>query len=254
MPVSLVVPNAGLLRLIWTLPGAGGMINVLGINLSTAAAIDQTVVNTLGALIKGHFTSTGWAGRIHTSVTLANVGVRDIRTAHRAEFIDAGAAVPGTGTGDALPRGNALVVSLRTALAGPSFRGRVYLGGFSETDNEADATATGALVTTAVSFVTSIQNDLKAAGWDLAVISRPGLEKTVTTVTVLPGGVTETNTHHTIARAGDMNPVIGIIGRNDIWDSQRRRSAPGSVSTFMAPLVAFSAQTGETTLSGKAAV
>lgn len=44
--------------------------------------------------------------------------------------------VPGTATGDQLPLQTALVVSLLTPVGGRSGRGRVYIGGFTETAND----------------------------------------------------------------------------------------------------------------------
>lgn len=203
---ALIVPNAAQMRIIWSLSGQLYALNVMGVVNSGSVAITQALCNTIGTAIKAGFTSSSHGAGIHTTVAIANVGLRDIRTANAPEFIDTGGAVAGTAAGDILPLQTALVVTLRTAFSGASFRGRVYLCGFGEGAN----TATGTINSTVncVGFVTAIKSALVASSLDLGVIHRP---------TAAPLPVT----------SGFITPVTSIVARDAVWDTQRRRAIPG---------------------------
>lgn len=203
---QLVVANAAQMRLIWALGGQLYALNVLGVVNSGSVAITQALTNTLGTAIKAALTSSGHGAAVNSTVTLANVGLRDIRTANTAEFLDTGAAVAGTGTGDLLPPQTALCITLRTAQAGRSFRGRVYLCGYGEPVNAAGGVASSS--STSVAFVVAIQNALIAQSLNLGVLSRPAPQ--------LP-----------IPRAGFITPVTSVVARDSVWDTQRRRAIPG---------------------------
>lgn len=203
---QLVVANAAQMRLIWSVGGTLYALNVMGVVNSTAVAITQALTNTIGAAVKSALTSSTLGSQIHTTVALANVGLRDIRTANTAEFLDSGAAVAGTATGDLLPPQTALVITLRTAQAGRSFRGRVYLPGFAESVSTAAGIYAG--TTHGVSFITAIKSALVTSGLDLGVLSRPNAEATP-------------------PRAGFITPVTSIVIRDNVWDTQRRRAIPG---------------------------
>jgi len=152
---QLVVANAGQLRLIWSVGGQLYALNVMGVVNAGSVAITQGLTNTIGTAIKAAMTSTGFVGQLHTTVSLSNIGLRDVRSPNQPEYIDTGAAVPGTGTGDILPLQIAFCITLRTAFAGQSFRGRVYLPGFNEGFNA--VTGTVASSGGAVNFVTAIK-------------------------------------------------------------------------------------------------
>lgn len=194
------------MRLIWSLGGQLYALNVMGVVNSGAVAITQALTNTIGTAIKSALTSSGLGSGVHTTVALANVGLRDIRTANQAEFLDSGAAVAGTLTGDLLPPQVALVVTLRTAQAGRSFRGRVFLPGFGEGVNSAAGVSTS--VAGPPAFVAAIKSSLITSGLDLGVIHRP-------TASPLP------------VTSGFITPVTSIVLRDAVWDTQRRRAIPG---------------------------
>lgn len=205
MPVPLVVPNAAQMRLIWSFGGQLYAINVLGV-VANAVAITQAITNTVGAAVKTGFASSALNAALYTGVQLVNVGLRDVRTAHQAEFLDSGAAVTGTMAGDALPPQIALCITLRTAQAGASWRGRVYLPGFAEAFNAGGGTANSG--TAAVAFVTAIKSALTTSGMDLGVLSRP-------------------NTAVNPLLTGFITPVTSIVCRDLVWDTQRRRAVAG---------------------------
>lgn len=205
---SLVVPSAVQVRLHWTLNGVD-CFNVLGGSVAGGFAASQAIANTIGAAILGRFTSSGLAALCATTTSLISVGLRDIRTANQPEFVSVAAAVPGTGAGNPLPNQLAAVVTLRTALAGRSFRGRAYFGGFIAGENTAAGAILAALNTALVAFVTNMQTDLAASAITLGVISRPFAGAAGPPVRP--------------ARLGSVTPVTGIVTRDTKWDTQRRR-------------------------------
>jgi hypothetical protein len=194
---SLVVPGAVQVRLHWTMNGADAY-NVIGGSVGGGFANSQAVADALDAAIKGHLTSTGLAALLAATTSLVSVGIRDIRVANEAEFVGSNAAVPGTGGGNPLPNEVAATVTLRTARAGKSFRGRMYFGGFIVGENTGTGQISAALNTTLVSFVQAMNNDMSAQGITPAIVSRKLLVAT---------------------------PVTGVITRDTLWDSQRRRKS-----------------------------
>lgn len=227
----LVVGNAALLRLGFATNTSTAMINVLGcIQTSGNVIFNQALANALGAAIKSSWT-TNMAPRCATTTALNFVGIRNIAVASQPEFVDTGASVPGTGVGEPLPGGSACVVSLKTALAGPRHRGRVYLGGFTETENVSPGVISPAAQTACQNFVTAVDTNLGTNGMRLAVVSRPAFSHTFTVSFTDNLGNVNTTTHTRPARPGEVNQVVGIAVRNNLWDEQRRRNATGSQST-----------------------
>lgn len=203
---QLVVANSALLRLIWSRGGELYALNVMGVVNSTSVVINQALANTLGTAIKAALTSSGLGAQISGGVAIANVGLRDIRSANTAEFIDAGAPTGGTAGGDPLPPQIALCITLRTAQAGRSFRGRSYIPGFAESVNNVSGQITSAVA--GVDFIAAIQSALVAQSLNLGVLSRPR-EAPLT------------------PSAGFITPVTSIVARDSVWDTQRRRAIPG---------------------------
>lgn len=205
---ALVVPQAAVLRLIWTLGGVQSAINVYGVVNAGNIAITQAIANTLGTAIKSAVTSSALVSKLHTSYALASVGIRDIRSANQPEFLDSGGPVAGTAVQGLLPPQTALVITERTAQAGKRFRGRTYLGGFDMSVNSTAGAAGAPTSTAAVAFVTAIKSALVASSLDLGVLSRP-------------------NPAAQPAIAGGVTVVTLIQARDNVWDTQRRRAIPG---------------------------
>jgi len=197
---ALVVPGAALVRLIWTISDIPFAVNVLGTRVAGTPTFDQSFANTVGASIKGSLNGSGMLPQLGPTVALANVGVRDIRTPSNAEFIDGGAAVPGSAAAGLLPPQVAAVVTLRTARAGKSFRGRVYLPGFAAVANDATGHIVPAVNTAATAFLESIRTSLPATGLTLCIVSRKNLSTEVVTL---------------------------AMTRDTQWDTIRGRATPG---------------------------
>lgn len=218
------VTNGGFLKLYWSFNGEIG-VNVLGVRIPPGvSSITQATADTVGAAVKAAYTAN-LASRQPTTTQLARVGLRDYRSANLPEFREAAPAAVGTlPTTDALPRGAALVVTLRTALSGKSFRGRVYLGGWSEADNDANGAQVTAAATAGVAFVNAVGDALEASGMFLAVLSRPSDRKVLTRTTFHPDGTSTVDTlSDESARVGGVTDVTVVEARNSIWEYQRRR-------------------------------
>jgi hypothetical protein len=196
----LVIANGMLVRLIWTRSGSAYAINVVGALNASAVAVNQALADSLGSAVKSAFTSSGFAARVSSTVSLSQVGIRNIAQANQAEFLDAGAAVPGTAAGAILPPQIALVLTLRTALAGASFRGRVYLPGWTEDSNNTSGACDSAPGGNARDFVIAIASALTAAGLQMAVLSRSRLVGT---------------------------PITSVVLRDFAWDTVRKRATAG---------------------------
>lgn len=216
------VPNSSFVYLYWSLGGELA-VNVLGASKSAGTVINQAKAEELDSAIKTQFTNQ-ISARIAANAQLVAVGVRDYSSANLPTFRGTGTAVAGTGTGDPLPRGAAIAVTLRTALSGRSFRGRTYLPGWDEAQNDTSGTQIALAGTAAVAFMTAISNAMATAGLPLAVVSRPA-DHVRLTRTVNPGTASETTeiVSETLARVGGVTPVTAIESRNNRWEYQRRR-------------------------------
>jgi len=222
MAIHLVVPGAGQLRLIWDFGGQGG-VNVLGLVIQGSVTFDLALANRLGSAIKPQFTAN-LAPHMPASTRLMAIGVRDIRNPNLAEYIDTGAPVPGTGTGDPLPRSVALCATIRTLKAGRSFRGRYYQGGFAESENNASGAFAQVLADAVTSFLTQVNGATTGEGMPVGVISRPSLAKTISITVTNPDGTTSSKTKSYPARTGVVTPSSAFQVRDLVWDSQRRRN------------------------------
>lgn len=198
--MPLVVTNALLIRLVWNRGGVGSMVNVLGATGVGPSSVNQALANTIGANVKSLFTSSTLSAAVHTSVTLEKVGVRSIGAVSQPEYLDAGAGVAGLATGDYLPPQICTVVTMRTALAGQEYRGRVYLGGFSESSNDATGQANPGLATATVAFIDGLRTGQFGAALTLCIISR---------------------------KLNIATPVTLVLSRSNVWETQRRRAIPG---------------------------
>lgn len=207
----LVVEDAVQVRLFWTFNGISGL-NVLGGMVGGGYTNSQTHANTAGAAILDDFTDSGLAALMADTTSLLGVGIRDVREANQVEYISTAASVPGTGGATPLPNSLAAVVTLRTALAGKRYRGRVYFSGANEAQNDASGHIASAFNAALVGFMEAVQSNLGAEGITLAVLSRPNF------LNLVPPADIQTY-------AGHVEPVTAIVTRDTLWDTQRRRKS-----------------------------
>lgn len=151
-----------------------------------------------------------WAGgllRDHMSVQsrLDSIKVTDLRT-EGAPTVEVVMAVMGEDASDLMAPSTGLVLTLRTALRGRSYRGRVYLGGIGEA-RWATGDWEAFTVGEAIQWLEAIQALADALGWTLVVLSR---------------------WHNHLERAIALGQaVIDIVSRSERAGSQRRRNQRG---------------------------
>lgn len=240
MAVSPVIPNCVQIRLLWVSNGQLA-INVLNAQAGAGVVVNQALANSLGSAIKSAF-GTNLAAQYTATTALTRVGVRDMRQANQAEFLDVSPAQPGTAVGDALPNSTSLMLTMRTALSGKSFRGRIYLPGMAETANINQGEIASAASNAALAFIAALQAALTAANLILAIASRAAeLTTLVRTVFHNDGTQTSKTVSTTKAKAATLTPVTAVSQRTSLWESQRRRSnGRGGQVSLLTPVAAIS--------------
>lgn len=212
IPGSVVIPNTVQVRLIWNLPNGKTVYNVLHGSVAGGFTPTATIAESVFTAIKGAAGWTAFRARLNTGVSLAGVDLRDMRAANLPLVASTSAAAAGTGAGTALPPGDALVVTLRTANAGRAFRGRLFLPGFDTSALAAGGVAAAGTVTDSTSFVTAVQSAMSGQGITLAIAQPARAQYTGTT------GATHA------ARSAAVAVVTTITTRNATFDHQRRRA------------------------------
>jgi hypothetical protein len=208
----IVIPNTIQIRLLWTLATNKQVFNVLHGQVASGFAVTAAAAEAIYTDIVGTAAWTAFRAHLNAGVSFTGVDLRDLRSANQPLVASTAAAQAGTGAGTALPPGDSLVVTLRTAGAGRSFRGRVYLPGFDTSALAAGGVASAATVTDATAFVNAIQTQLTGQGITLA-IAQPARQ----------AYTGRTGASHP-ARAAAIAPVTSIVTRNNIFDHQRRRA------------------------------
>lgn len=141
---------------------------------------------------------------LNTSLALIQIIGRILDAVDSLSFIST-TSLPAAGstTGTSVANNVSYVLSLRTALAGRSFRGRNYVPGLSEsvtTHNHIDAGERTALLD---AYETLRAGVAEPDGWEMVVVSR---------------------FHDNAPRVtGLATPVVAITTFDDVLDSQRRR-------------------------------
>lgn len=200
----LVVPVGGYLILHWSVNGQSAL-NVLGLFVQAGGVFNQALADAMATMVRGQAVASNIGAQISNTTSLIGVGVRDLRTANQPEYNGTMTAFPGTDTTERTGGQQALVVTLRTALAGKSFRGRVYLPLDGNTAFDGPTSQYTTLAANAgVAFIDGIRSSLPSLPgfsniFGLAVISR---------------------------KISQANTVISVSSRNRITGSQRRRLPP----------------------------
>lgn len=207
----VVIPTCIQVRLNWATPNGRGAFNVLHASVAGGFTPTQAVANGILAALN---TSGNWAtlaGFLSTSTLLEGVTLLDMRTPNNAPVDSNGTAFAGTSAALPLAPATALVVTERTAKAGPGFRGRFYVPGWTD-----DAMAVGAIADpAAVTALGAWANDIFAAFTAEAMTL--GLAQPARAAYTGSGG-----TAHA-ARSAHVEPITTLSVRNNIWDTQRRR-------------------------------
>jgi hypothetical protein len=205
----LVLATAVQVRLHWSFNGAL-CFNVLGGIVGGGYSNSQAHANALGTAVLASFTSSGLKALMASTTSLIAAGIRDLRTANQVEYVSVASPVVGTGSGDPLPNELAAVVTLRTALAGKSFRGRNFFSGGIKAESDSAGLIVAAFNSALAAFVTDVQTNMTSEGITLAVLSAPRYANLVPPLDVQ-------------TYAGAATPVTAIVTRDTEWDTMRSR-------------------------------
>ena len=210
---SRIIENSAQLKIFWA-NGTRQWQNVYGMLGSPTMVpnITQALVDALFTAIKARAETTTILGMMPTTTQLVACSVRDLRNEAMAEIKSAGTPAAGTGTGDLLPLNNAVCVTIRTAKAGKSFRGRSYIAGWNEAQNDGTGRMNQTTADAAKGFITGIGQAFGAPFQaQLAVLSFARDAETIP-AKVITG------------KSSFSNGVTLLESRNLKWESQRRRT------------------------------
>lgn len=210
---AMIIPSCIEVDLVWNLASGKQVKNVLHGRVAPAFASTAAIAQAVYAALIASASWTAWAALLPTTVSLANISLRDLRSLNLPFVTSTGAATAGTSVSAALPPGASLVVTERTNFAGRGFRGRVYLTGLA---SNVLVTGTGALTgaanTAAVNFLTAVQTALTSSGITLTLAQRARNQYIGRTGTTIP------------ARAASFVDVTSFNTKLTALTSQRRRS------------------------------
>jgi hypothetical protein len=181
------VQDAASLTLLWAQGTAFSWRNVFTFSKSGFTFSDM---ETLGEVADEAFSSSGLSSYLSTSVALLTATVTDLRTQGLPQAVEV-IGYAGQVTQDPVSPGLAVVVTLRTALRGRAYRGRVYLSGFVEGEMDNGAWS-NAVINAADAAIESLKSLTALEGWTLSVVSRQldgvprlvGITTPVTTIEV----------------------------------------------------------------------
>ena len=197
---SVVIDNTVQMRITWAITGVPFAINVLhGIKDIGIAGVGQADADAMADSLETAFDASGLGAHLGSSVSLTEVGLRDLNEANFPEYVAAIAGSAGTASTSLLPLNVALCCTLRTNKAGRRFRGRYYQTGFTEGTSDSTG-ASPAVMTALKAWLDQIALGMAANGLQLAVASRVN---------------------------GTSEPVTSALVRDRTWDTQRRRIVPG---------------------------
>lgn len=211
IPGPLVIPLTFQIRLLWALPNGVLATNVLHAIVPDDLVNSQAVVDDLYNAIAAEGTTATYFAFLAPGTSLVGLDIRDLRTADQAAFQSGAAATVGTGILDALPESTALVVTLRSGLAGRAHRGRIYLTGYDASATTSTGRAAAAMATAALAWIDAIIGLMGARFMDLGIGHRGHAEYLNRHGVTVP------------AEAAGTDRVLSTTVRDLVFDSQRRR-------------------------------
>jgi|SRR5580765_3039494 len=207
----VVIPFCSQIVLNWTLADGKVGHNVTYGRTATVPAPTVAQAQAIFAALTTGGLWTSFAGHLTTTTALASVTIRSVHAQDQPVVQSTGAAVPGTNAGVALPNEMALVVTERTALAGKSNRGRMYIPGYAAVEVLAANVASAAAVTDTTAWAAGFIGIYATQGYTMVIGQKARAAYVGSTGTAHP------------ARAATSTTVTSLLVRNNTWDSQRRR-------------------------------
>ncbi len=212
IPGPLVIPNVVQVKLVWILPNGKFASNVLHGHNDIPTAVDVIMADGILSVLAADPLWTAYALSLSTLTALQRISVRNLDAPLLPEFESTGDALPGTNATHPLPEGVALCCTLKSAAAGKSGRGRVYLSGYGNDQVDTLGHATAGCTGASSDFVSAVSNAMFSVGLRLTIANRAHDSYTSpATGLLVPAQL-----------AGD-NVVTQILVENNLFDSQRRR-------------------------------
>jgi hypothetical protein len=202
----LVIPNTVQVRWFWTLNGVDA-VNVLHAIVQPAFVPTPAIASALFTSIATQYGGALTGSYVPTTTVFGGLDIRDIRAPNLAPIETTGFTLPGSDVAMALPNQVAAVLTLRTANAGKSFRGRIFMPGFSISAQGADGHMLPAFVDALSTFGSTLIASFSTNQMTLAVASRPVHDKDT----------------GALIKAGFSTQVTQVVVRDNRWDTQRRR-------------------------------
>ena len=211
IPGPVIVPSCAQIVLRWNLfNGRTAHIVTYG-RYSAQFAGTVSQANALFSALSSGAAFTALRAVLHTGASFAGVDLRDVNSPNSPIIQSTGTAVPGTGTGQALPDESAICVTLRTAFTGQGFRGRMYFTGFDSTNVAAGGVIAPAAITALNNYVAGFTAIYAAQGYTW-VLGQPAR-----------AAYTGSTGRQHQARAATSTTITSALVRDNHWDSQRRR-------------------------------
>jgi hypothetical protein len=206
-----VIPNCIQVVLNWSLEDGKLAHNVLHGRVSGAFTATAPVAQSIFAGLSSGAAWTAMASALAPTTLFTGVTLRDLRTANNPLVTSTGSSVPGLGTTEALPNEVAAVVTLRTAFAGRSARGRIYTAGWTVASTGPGNVMVAGVVVGLGNWAATIPTVLSASGLTFCL----GLPHRLAYVSAA-------GTPHAERLATTLD-VTSTLVRDNHWDSQRRR-------------------------------
>lgn len=145
---------------------------------------DQAAMNALYVAIN-NAPRADFLNHIHSGWQVKTFRLTDVRTDSGPVVEYVAGLWTGTGTGDALPLNLALVTTLRTALRGRSYRGRLFWTGFNEASMDTNGWLPAVIVDT-MSQLEDVIAEADGLGWEQVVRSTQHNGVPLSTAVVTP--------------------------------------------------------------------
>lgn len=151
------------IEILWRtlLPSGKTSSNKVHGHYTTSPPNMQTLANSLATAWSSAW-GTNLAPIMHTSTVLSGLFIRDMTSPTLPIFQGTLTALPGTGTGNAFPSENAIVVTENINGRGKGLKGRFYLGGFVVSEGSGTGGISVAAQTAINAFGTAIFNAITA--------------------------------------------------------------------------------------------
>ncbi len=198
--------------MVWAMPNGKNATNVLHGRDLGSVGVDTAFADSVNATITGDPRTTAWLARVSDAAGLLKCTARTLDIGLAPEFESTASISSGTDATPPLPEGVALCVTLKSAIAGRSGRGRVYLPGIAVDQVDAAGHCVAGATADATAFMTAVSDAFFTNGMFLTVAHRAH------DAYVSPA------TGFTVPASPASDAIVSqVIVNDNVFDSQRRR-------------------------------